>query len=294
MSKDKIIPEPEIKRWVTEYFCYPYTDKSATASKARSEQYCLFLKDECKKPRKSEPKIKVGVCSVGYKGGFLKDFAPIVICPHRFNVSYVFDTIRRGYFGEISSDYEIEWASEVSMGVGGTVDYVAVKKKKFGDLTSFEDFVCVEFQAAGTTGTPWEAVQDLKRTGKFTKETYDYGINWANEFAKTMMQQVYKKAQIIESWKKKIVFVVQDVAIDYLKSHCDTSGLRELTQADSVYLYTYKMKWNPKTGSWDLEPHEKFSTTTNGVRKILAGANKEEFPSISEFIKNVERKLIQS
>ncbi len=293
MNRDKITSEPEIKKWLTEYFGYPYNNRSPEARNAQSEQHCPFLKTECKKPRKSEPKVKVGVCSVGYKGGFLKKFAPIVICPHRFSVDHVFDTISAGYFGEISSDHEILWAPEVSMGVGGTIDFVAVKRKKFGSLASFEDFVCVEFQAAGTTGTPWEAVQDLRRTGKFTKETYDYGINWANEFAKTMMQQVYKKAQIVDSWNKKIIFVVQDVAIDYLRSHYDTSGLRELKPTDSIQFYTYRMDWNLETGCWELEPHGAFSTTTEGIRKILAGASKEEFLTVSEFIENVKRKLNQ-
>ena len=35
-----------------------------------------------------------------------------------------------------------------------------------------EDFLCVEIQAAGTTGTPWQAVMDFKRTGSFQEETY--------------------------------------------------------------------------------------------------------------------------
>ena len=35
---------------------------------------------------------------------------------------------------------------------------------------------------------------------------------------KTMMQQVYKKGQVIETWNKKIVFVIQDVALEYLEN----------------------------------------------------------------------------
>jgi len=31
-----------------------------------------------------------------------------------------------------------------------------------------------------------------------------------------MMQQAYKKGKIIDHWKRKIIFVVQDIAIDYL------------------------------------------------------------------------------
>lgn len=292
-EKASTATEPEIKRYPTEYFGFPYTDNSYRAKKARSEQYCPFTKRTCTKPRKSEPHIKVGVCSVGYKGDFLTKFTPVVICPCRFNVDSVFDTIRDHYFGKLLDDQETVWASEVSLGVGGSIDYVAVKKKKFGGIASFEDFICIEFQAAGTTGTPWEAIQDLKKTGKFSKESYNYGINWANEFAKTMMQQVYKKGQIIEFWNKKIIFVVQDVGLDYLRAHYDTSGLRESRDADSIFFYTYKMEWNEESCSWELKPHERVSTRTDGVRKILAGATQEEFLTISQFIQNVERKLIR-
>jgi hypothetical protein len=289
-EETKMTPEPKIKRFPTEYFGYPYTDKSDIAQRARARQYCPFLKGECKKPRKSEPEIKVGVCSVGYKG-FLKEFTPIVICPHRFNSDHIFDTIEDNYFGDISSGYRIAWAPEVSVGVGGSIDYVAVKMKKFGGLASLEDFVCVEFQAAGTTGTPWEAVQDYRRTGKFNKENYDYGINWANEFAKTMMQQVYKKAQIIEYWNKKIIFIVQDAGFRYLKTYYDTSGLRKLRDTDSIHFYTFKMKWNKESASWRLKLDRKLSTNTEGIRKILAGAPEVKFPTISEFIRNIEKKL---
>jgi hypothetical protein len=94
----------------------------------------------------------------------------------------------------------------------------------------------VEFQAAGTTGTPWEAVLDFQKSRKFSKQTYNYGINWANEFAKTMMQQVYKKGMVVESWNKRIVFVMQDVGMEYLKAGSyNITGLHEpATAKDSI------------------------------------------------------------
>ena len=57
---------------------------------------------------------------------------------------------------------------------------------------------------------------EFKKDRAFKNDSYNYGINWANEFMKTMMQQVYKKGKIIHSWGRKIIFVVQDLAIDYL------------------------------------------------------------------------------
>lgn len=286
------IPEPIIRKYPTELFGFPYTDRGIDASNALKRQYCPFLKGECNKPRKSEPEIKVGICSVGYRGDFLGDYVPIIICPYRFNIENVYNSIKNNFYGIDTNGYDIQWVNEVSLGVGGIVDYVAIKKKLFpGGLETIEDFVCVEFQAAGTTGTPWEAMQDYKRTGRYQKDSYNYGINWANEFAKTMMQQVYKKGQIMEHWNKHIIFALQDVGMDYLKSKYDVSGLRELNSDDSIYFYTFAMVWNDKRSIWDIEFKESYSTNTEGIRKILAGATSNKYPSIEEFILNIKRRI---
>ena len=118
---------------------------SATAQATREKQFCPFLDDECKKPRKSQPEVKIGVCTVGYKGNFLKKITPVIVCPHRFRESIVYDTIKELYFGDLPDGYQIKWASEVSCGVAGSIDFVATKMKE-GEI---EDFLCVEFQAAG-------------------------------------------------------------------------------------------------------------------------------------------------
>ena len=117
--------EPLISKIPTEIFGYPYIEHGNDARNALAAQHCPFLSDICKKPRKSEPHIKIGVCSVGYKGNFLDAFRPIVICPHRFHKNEVFRTIERLYLSDWNG--EIDWVSEVSIGVGGSVDYVAAK-----------------------------------------------------------------------------------------------------------------------------------------------------------------------
>ena len=192
------------------------------------------MESECKKPRKSEPHIKVGVCSVGYKAQFFENYKPVVICPYRFVTKGVFDQISNHYF-PADTDSFTQWIPEVSIGMAGSIDYV-LAKLKYDTPTEIEDFVCVEFQAAGTTGTPWEAVLDFQKSRKFSKQTYNYGINWANEFAKTMMQQVYKKGMVVESWNKRIVFVMQDVGMEYLKAGSyNITGLHEPANAkDSI------------------------------------------------------------
>lgn len=187
----------------------------------------------------------------------------------------------------LNGDKVIEWVSEVSLGAAGSVDYVAVKLDASG--TSVEDFLCVEFQAAGTTGTPWLAVLDFKDSRSFSKSSYKYGINWANEFVKTMMQQVYKKGRVIQSWNRKIIFVVQDVAIEYLRSAVDTSGLRGARDDDPIHFLTFGMDWQNGVG-WKLTHNGSYSTDLAGVNRILGGAMAEDFPTEETFKSHIYSK----
>ena len=269
--------EPLISKIPTEIFGYPYIEHGNDARNALAAQHCPFLSDICKKPRKSEPHIKIGVCSVGYKGNFLDAFRPIVICPHRFHKNEVFRTIERLYLSDWNG--EIDWVSEVSIGVGGSVDYVAAKLD--ASRETIDEFLCVEFQAAGTTGTPWQAVLDFKDNRQFSKSSYPYGINWANELVKTMMQQVYKKGRVIQNWNRKIVFVVQDVAIEYLKNSVDTSELRDAQSDDSIHFVTFSMDWQGT--EWRLNHSGSYSTDLAGINKILGGAMTEDFPGEDTF-----------
>lgn len=279
--------EPQFTRHPTEIFGYPFIVKDSLAQETRDKQLCPFLDDECKKPRKSQPEIKIGVCTVGYKGKFLEKVTPVIICPHRFEVPIVYNKIQELYFGDLPDRYQVKWTSEVSCGVAGSIDFVAAKMK--GE--EIEDFLCVEFQAAGTTGTPWPAVIDFKKTGNFQKETYKYGINWANEFTKTMMQQVYKKGMVIESWGKKIVFVLQDVGLAYIQSTTDTQDLHEARDNDPIHFCTFRIVWDKNSKTWQLEFDKRMSTNIEGVRKILGGAHEDEFLTISEFENNINKRL---
>lgn len=197
----------KIGKFPIEVFGYAYDDNSAAAKNSRETQFCPYLGRECTKPRKSEPHIKVGICSLGYKGSFLDHCEPVIICPFRFLEDIVFESIKNKFF---PNWLNVKWAKEVNMGVSGNVDYVALNVDNTGKNAT--DFFCAEFQANGTTGSPYSYVRDLLNNGKYS-ESYTYGLNWANEFMKTMMQQVYKKGQVVNSWNRKIVFVIQDVAL---------------------------------------------------------------------------------
>ena len=149
------------------------------------------------------------------------------------------------------------------------------------------DFLCVEFQAAGTTGTPWDAVVALRK-GQPLCASYHYGINWANEFLKTMMQQAFKKGKIVASWGRKIVFVMQDVGLEYIRRATDDSALREFRDEDPIHFCTFKMQWTGR--EWAMVHDRRMSTDVEGVVKILGGAEIGDYPSAGDFAKNIRRK----
>lgn len=62
--------EPQFTQHPTEIFGYPFTNKDSVVQEKRERQFCPFLNGECKKPRKSQPEVKIGVCTLGYKGKF--------------------------------------------------------------------------------------------------------------------------------------------------------------------------------------------------------------------------------
>lgn len=282
--------EPTLKKYPAEIFGYPYSVINKEVNKIRAEQHCPFLDDECKKPRKSEPHIKVGICSVGYKGNHSDKHIPVIICPHRFELSVVKKTIKDNYFPDANED-DILWMPEVHVTqTVGFFDYVAALVDRTSEPAKIIDFVCVELQAAGTTGTPWDAFQEHKKNGKFSKDTYDFGINWANEFAKTMMQQAYKKGLIVSQWKKKLVFVIQDIGLRYLEQNYDVSGLHAANETDYIDFCTLEMVWNDNKNAWELKFVRRVSTNEDGVRKMLGGVSEEDYPTVEQFSKRISEK----
>lgn len=249
---------------------------------AFKQQYCKYLKGTCVKPRKSESHIKVGICSLGSTINRGREVFPVIICPQRFKEETMFETIRQKY---LSHWKNVKWIQEVNIGVGGNIDYVAVEVDE-DDIV--KDFLCVEIQAAGTTGTPYPYVRELLEYGHYSGKNYTYGINWANEFSKTMMQQAYKKGKIVEFWNRKIVFVVQNLAMEYIQATSDCSKLEEYNPDFPVDFCSFDLKW--KDNIWGLEFNNIKSTTIEGINLIIGGAKVDEYPTEEEFIRNIIKK----
>ncbi|MBO7646467.1 MAG: hypothetical protein J6S56_00035 [Bacteroidales bacterium] len=276
----------KVGKYPIEVFCYDYENKTKQCKLAIKQQYCKYIQGTCVKPRKSEPHIKVGICSLGSTVNKSRKTHPVIICPQRFKEDTMFETIREKY---LSHWKNVKWIQEVNIGVGGNVDYVAVEVDEYDRI---KDFLCVEIQAAGTTGTPYPWAKELIDLGYYTNsQKPSFGINWANEFTKTMMQQAYKKGKIVESWNRKIVFVVQDLAIEYLQNTSDCSKLTSYNPNYPVDFCSFKLEW--RTGKdWTLVYDNIRSTTIDGINLIIGGAKVSEYPTVKEFIVNIVKKGI--
>ncbi|MGN0219989.1 MAG: NotI family restriction endonuclease [Muribaculaceae bacterium] len=272
----------KIGKFPIEVFCCDYENQTESTKLAYRQQYCKYIKGTCVKPRKSEPHIKVGICSLGSSVNKGRTVYPVIICPQRFKEESMFETIRQKY---LSHWKNVKWIQEVNIGVGGNVDYVAVEVDKFDVV---KDFLCVEIQAAGTTGTPYPYVKELLKNGCYSGKTYTYGINWANEFTKTMMQQAYKKGKIVEFWKRKIVFVIQNLAMKYIQATSDCSKLEDSNPILPVDFCSFDLRWKGKR--WKLEFDNIKSTSIDGINRIIGGAKVDEYPTEEEFIRNIIKK----
>lgn len=276
----------KVAKCPVEYFCYDVDlyGKSEAFNLAVKQQYCKYLQTTCFKFRKSTPEIKVGICTVGSTVNRSEEIKPVIICPHRFKESTMFETIRIKYLSEWKN---VKWIPEVNIGVGGSVDYVAVELDDSGNI---KDFLCVEIQAAGTTGSPYYWIENLLKYGKLIDPEKNFGINWANEFTKTMMQQAYKKGKIVERWNRKIVFAIQDVALEYLRATCDCSKLENFNPLLPVDFCTFRLQY--LKDEWKMTFNEIQSTSIDGVNTIIGGAAVEDYLTESEFIANILKKGI--
>ena len=269
-------------------------DRDTDALDDMAEQRCPFIGKECIKFRKSSPEQKIGTCSLGLSlhtitNGRESGFAPCVVCPHRLNVEGLLRDLKCMAFG----DLPVKIVNEVSMN-GGVFDHVFVK---CGEGYSIDDFCCVEIQTSGTTGTPWEAVVEMKEHGRYTNDSYPYNFNHANQYQKTMMQQVFKKGRVTESWKKHLLVLLQDTGMKYLQhsSTSDMSALKKNEQGrfnpDGPYIHfvTFTMKWT--ASSWNPTLVDVYDTDSDGVIGMLGALPECPDEKLSEFSNGLRNKL---
>lgn len=274
---------PDIAKYPTEFYGFPPWVDSNEAEQARDDEYCPFTETRCAKRRKSDNDITIGTCSVGYQGRGQSEYRPHVICPKRFYTEDVFRPVKSLFISE-GSHFRVP---EVSL-FGTSIDFVAGKRNESGEII---DFAGVEVQALDTTGSVWEHKVAYENDEDMEEVDKSYGMNWAMSITKTMMQQAFKKGQAFNEWGENIIFLVQDVSLDYLRRNANTTQLEEAKKENPVHFYSYSFDYNYDTERYEWVIDEKLSSDLEGVSQMMDSDENEKIPTKDEFKQDILRKF---
>lgn len=266
---------PDIEKHPAEFYGHPYFADSDESEAAREEEHCPFTDSRCSKRRKSNNDITIGTCSLGYKGRGESEYRPHVICPKRFYTESVFEPVE-SLFDNNGETFRVP---EVSL-FGTSIDFVVGERDESNNVL---DFAGVEIQALDTTGSVWEHKQAYENDEDMTDVDKSYGMNWAMSITKTMMQQAFKKGQAFNEWGEHIIFLIQDVSLDYLRRNANTSQLVEATKEHPVHFYSYSFEYNYETESYEWKIDEKLSSDLEGVSQMMDSDEDEKIPTKEEF-----------
>ena len=214
--------------------------------------------------RKSSAKISVGTCTMiaGHKNP-----RPVVICPIRLlERSQVFtDCIHLLSSHEPGNELRI--VPELSV-PGGNVDYC---------LASFlngkpRDFVGIELQTINTTGTVWPERQRFVRQFGVRVKNEDaespksFGVNWKMT-AKTILVQLNHKIATFEHLNKRLVLVLQNCLLDYMRRAFAFDHIRGVRQGDPMQFHSYEVEAGDAGYAFRLK--ERLSTSAEGVAACM-------------------------
>lgn len=195
-----------MRKYPSEIFGYYWSDTTCTANETRERRWCPFHNSKCHKKSRLVD-YPFGVCTAHTNG------REIALCPRRFlQDQIVFHDIARRHFNSIDN---VLVFSEIGLRGIGNFDFVMIKHKPLS--VEIEDFCAIEFQTGQTTSTGKlvGAFKDYMETGKFEPEgDYGFGINEYDIWKRTFTQ-ILNKGIIMEKWKRKIFWVVQDPIFEY-------------------------------------------------------------------------------
>lgn len=268
---------------VIELFGKPTADLKMQWEKIVSDEWCPYLDRKCIKVRKSQPEISIGTCSVLYG----KTKRPIIICPFRLLERRQIFTDCLHLLTTHEPGNELHIVPEISV-PGGSVDYflASVRNQKV------KDFVGIELQTLDTTGTVWPARQKFLEKVNVVQEDppeyKTYGMNWKMT-AKTILIQLHHKIQTFEEINKRLVLVIQDYLLDYLRKEFQFSHLRNARQGDPMQIHAYQMAKKPDD-MYRLELGERVSTDSDGIA-ICLGLQADAKVELEEIIEQIESKI---
>ena len=230
-----------------------------------TNQECPFLGSKCYKTRKSKPETSIGSCTVLHG----RAAEPILICPTRLTERrQIFtDCLHLLTLHEPGNELHIIQECRVP---GGTVDYFLASARN-GKIM---DFAGIELQTLDTVGTVWPERQRLLRElgvpRSDTGEELDrsFGINWKMT-AKTALMQMHHKIQTFEHVNKKMVLIMQDQLLKYMKREFNFEHLKNpAALGDPMHMHAYSVRQDSRSYGISLE--SRLSTDVDGIAICLS------------------------
>lgn len=249
-----------------------------------AKQRCPFTRTRCFKVRKSEPDIAIGTCTVRHG----KVGRATIICPNRFLERRQVFTDCLHLLAVHEPGNELHLVPEVSV-PGGSIDYFLVSARR----GKVHDFAAIEFQALDTTGSVWPERQRLLHAVGLNvpladiDQTKAFGLNWKMT-AKTILMQLHHKAGTFEHIGKRLVVVLQDHLLSYLRQQFRFDHVADARLGDAVHIHAYSL--DASRQGLSLELQERSSTDAAGVARCL-GIQAETRVDLQAITEDLERKI---
>ncbi|NOY60494.1 MAG: hypothetical protein GXO75_16405 [Calditrichaeota bacterium] len=264
-------------KYPSEIFGHYWKDKSEKALTDREKHLCPFHGTVCFKQSRLMD-IPFGVCTAHYDG------YELALCPRRFlENSLVFRNIAEHHFKTL---HNILVFSEVGLKGIGNFDFVMIKHKPMS--IEIEDFVVIEFQTGQTTSTGKlvDGFRDFMANGCLNKELfYAFGIN-SYDIWKRTFTQILNKGIILEKWKKKIYWVVQDQIFEYFRKKYRLNTLH-YDESHATIFALYDLK--ETKDSFSLYSTRILSSTIDDL--FNAFRQNDDIPPVEQFIERLQTKI---
>lgn len=252
-----------------------------------STQHCPFLDRKCLKNRKSQPEITIGTCTMIYG----RQPQPVMICPFRLlERSQIFtDCVHLLKLHEPGNELRV--VAELAV-PGGSIDYCLVSVRDGKP----RDFVGIELQTLDTTGTVWPERQRFLHQQKLRVKREDvasdkpFGMNWKMT-AKTILVQLNHKIATFEHLCKRLVLVLQDCLLDYMRREFAFNHIKGVRDGDSMQFHAYELRKEARV--YALKLTERISTDTAGIALCL-GLQADTKIELQIMLDQIESKLPQS
>jgi hypothetical protein len=253
-----------------EIFTHSIGSDAAKNIRDTKNYICEFTGKECIKQSRTID-YPMGVCSVNFN-----DNKPI-ICPNRFlEAETVFRNIAKSAFGSIDN---VLVFSEIGLKAVGNFDFVLVKHRPIS--SEVEDFCIVEFQSDATTGTG-KLVNALKDfMGGVMGDNYAFGMNTYNTIKLSYIQMLMK-GQVMESWDKKIFWVMQKYVFNNMTARFNLDQMEFDNEKNTQY-HIYDLN---KRNNLEL-----VSTKSTSVGNLITAFTNQPVPSQEQFIQKLEDKI---